>query len=92
MILVARAPQDSARDHLTHMSVASGIHVAALDARSRCSDVGKHAADRRDATKRTRDTHEANSSLTDLILYCNKVSDEGAIALAQALKARLVCS
>ena len=75
------------------MSVASGIHVAAFDARSRCSDVGEHAADLRDAMVQTQDTHEANSSLTDLILYSNKVSDEGAIALAQAMKATLVvCS
>ena len=51
MIRISRAPQDCARDHVTHMSVASGIHVAAFDARSRCSDVGQNAPDLRDATK-----------------------------------------
>ena len=87
MILVARAPEDCARDHLTHMFVASGIRAAAFDARSRCSDVGEQAADLRDAMVQTQDIHEANSSLTDLDIGGNKIGDEGAIALAQALKA-----
>ena len=90
MILVARAPQDCARDHLTHMSVASGIHAAEFDARSRCSDVREHAPDLRDATKQTRDIHEAHSSLTDLKIGDNEISDEGATAFAQALQATLV--
>ena len=41
-------------------------------------------------TKQTRDIHEANSSLKTLSLDCNQVSDEGAIALAQALQVTLV--
>ena len=40
----------------------------------------------------TRDIHEANSSLTDLNLFKNQISDEGATALAQALKASFVVS
>ena len=75
---------------MTHISVASGIHAAEFDARSRCSDVREHAPDLRDATKQTRDIHEANSSLTELNLYNNQISDEGATAFAQALKATLV--
>ena len=69
------------------MFVASGIRAAAFDARSRCSDVGEQAADLRDAMVQTQDIHEANSSLTDLDIGGNKIGDEGAIALAQALKA-----
>ena len=92
MIGVARTPQGCRResDNITHIYVASGIHAAAFDARSPRSDVGKHAPDLRDATKQTRDTHEANSSLKTLDLEKNQISDEGAIALAQALQARLV--
>ena len=75
---------------MTRFSVASGIHAAAFDARSPRSDVGEHAPDLRDATKQTRDIHEANSSLKRLDIRDNEISDEGAIALAQALKARLV--
>ena len=93
MIRVARVPMDCTRDKMTHISVASGIHAAAFDARSRCSDVGKHAPDLRDATKQTRDIHEANKSLKTLNIFKNQISDEGAIALAQALQATLVvCS
>ena len=84
---------DCTRDKMTHISVARGIHAAEFDARSRCSDVGEHAPDLRDATKRTRDTHEANKSLTDLDISYNEISDVGTIALAQALQATLVvCS
>ena len=93
MIRVALVPMDCTRDKMTHMSVASGIHAAEFGARSRCSDVGEHAPDLRDATKQTRDIHEANSSLKILDLLYNHISDEGAIALAQALQVTLVvCS
>ena len=40
----------------------------------------------------TRDIHEANSSLKILHLFQNQISDEGATALAQALKASFVVS
>ena len=73
--------------------MASGIHTAAFDARSLHCGRGQHASDLRDAMVQAHDIHEANSSLTDLRLGENQISDEGAIALAQALKARLVvCS
>ena len=77
---------------MTHISVASGIHAAAFDARSLHFDLGEHASDLRDFMVQTRDIHEANSSLTELNLDYNKVSDEGATALAQALKASFVLS
>ena len=55
---------------------------------------GQHASDLRDFMVQTRDIHEANSSLQHLEhLLGTNISDEGAIALAQALKVRLVvCS
>ena len=78
---------------MTHISVASGIHAAALDARSLHFDPGEHASDLRDFMVKTRDIHEANSSLQHLDIGDNEISDEGAMALAQALKVRLVvCS
>ena len=68
-------------------------HPAAFDARSRCSDVGEQASDLRDAMVQARDIHEANKSLKSLYIQQNQISDEGAIALAQALKANhVVCS
>ena len=79
-------------DNITHISVASGINAAAFDARSLRSDVGQHASDLRNSMVQAHDIHEAKSSLETLNLYDNKVSDEGAIALAQALKAdHVVC-
>ena len=74
---------------MTRFSVASGIHAAAFDARSPRSDVGQRASDLRDFMVQTHDIHEANSSLKTLSLRENKVSDEGAIALAQV---SVVCS
>ena len=68
----------------------SGIHAAEFDARSRCSDIREHAPDLRDAMVQTREIHEANSSLETLYFYNNQVSDEGAIALAQAFQVTLV--
>ena len=56
------------------------------------TDSDQHASDLGDFMVQTRDIHEANLSLADLDLDCNKVSDEGAIALAQALKASFVVS
>ena len=90
MIRVARVPKDCPRDKMTHISVTSGIHAAEFDARSRCSDVREHAPDLRDAMVQAQDIHEANSSLKVLDFDSNKVSDEGAIALAQALQVTLV--
>ena len=75
---------------MKHISVASGIHAAELDARSRCSDVGEHAPDLRDAMVQAQDIHQANSSLNTLYLKNNQISDVGTIALAQALQATLV--
>ena len=77
--------------HDAYFSVASGIHTAAFDARSLHCD--QHASDLRDFMVQTRDTHEANKSLQILNTTENQISDEGAIALAQALKANhVVCS
>ena len=39
---------------------------------------------------RTRDLHETNTSLKELNLYGNNISDEGGAALAAALMATLV--
>ena len=39
---------------------------------------------------RTRDLHETNTSLKELNLWDNKISDEGGCALAAALKVTLV--
>ena len=78
--------------HDTYFSAASGIHNAAFDARSPRSDVGQRAPDLRDSMVQTRDIHEANSSLADLNIGKNKISDVGAIALAQALQASFVVS
>ena len=39
---------------------------------------------------RTRDLHETNTSLRELNLWKNKISDEGGAALAAALRATLV--
>ena len=50
-------------------------------------------ADLRDTMVQAQDIHEANSSLQHLDIGGNILSDEGAIAMAQALKVRLVvCS
>ena len=73
--------------------MASGIHTAAFDARSLHCGPGQHASDLRDAMVQARDMHEANKSLKALYIEKNQISDEGAIALAQALQATLVvCS
>ena len=77
---------------MTRFSVASGIHAAAFDARSPRSDVGQRAPDLRDSIVQAQDIHKANSSLTFLNIEKNQISDEGAIALAQALQATLVVS
>ena len=77
---------------MTHISVASGIHAAAFDARSLHSDTGQHASDLGDFMVQTREIHEANSSLKTLDIEKNQISDEGAIALVQALKASFVVS
>ena len=74
-------------------SVARGFHTSAFDARSLHCGSNQHASDLRDFMVQTRDIHEANSSLEILDIYKNQISDEGATALAQALKARfVVCS
>ena len=79
--------------HDTYFSVASGIQTAAFDARSLHCGSNQHASDLRVFMVQTRDIHEANSSLETLYIRHNQISDEGATALAQALKARLVvCS
>ena len=79
--------------HDTYFSVASGIHTSAFAVRSLHCGPGQHASDLRVFMVLTRDIHEANSSLETLHLRYNQISDEGATALAQALKARLVvCS
>ena len=56
------------------------------------TDSDQHASDFRDFMVQTRDIHEANTSLKTLYISYNEISDEGAIALAQALKASFVVS
>ena len=56
------------------------------------TDSDQHASDLRDSMVQTRDIHEANSSLETLHIWENQIGDEGAVALAQALKASFVVS
>ena len=89
---LCRTQHDTVRHTMTRFSVASGIHAAVFDARSPRSDVGQRAPDLRDSVVQAQDIHKANSSLKTLQLNNNQISDEGAIALAQALQATLVVS